>query len=951
MSERSVRVPLLVAATLVFIAWVFSWWGNPIRDTWGTRTAGSPYQLQTQAWLHGHTYLDVVPDPQLATLSNPYNGEQNRPYRVLDLSYFRGRYYSYFGPGPILMLILPLKGITGLYATDRFCVIVLGFGAVAMGSLLILLAWRRYFPAVPGAAAFLSVLVLAFGNLLVRILDEPNFYEVAQMGAYFAEMCALAAAFAALEAPPRRAWLWVGASSLACGLAIASRPNFLLASALVLPVAWTLWRRGGPLRGSGMARPLVAAAGPIGVIVVGLLFYNAVRFGSPLEFGNRFQLSEVDLSTAKLLSPAFAAEKLNLLTGPVHRVHYFPFVTTSMEPVGIVTGLPFLLLSLGGAFALLMGAGTPGRRSAPFLLSAALGPAGVLVLLLFYKFNWVRYEVDLLFPLSFSAALGWLCIVAWCRASSAAKGAVAMGTVLAAFSLWNSLTFSARDFPYPAKLVALGELFNRPVYAWDSLRGVRFGRMKMRVRFPAGGAPASLPLLSSGFLGGDVVTAHMIDAGHVSLGYFHAGIGGPLSDPLSVDLARPHDLEIFEGSFLPPAGHPMFSGWAAADIDRAKHRLVVRLDGKDALAQDADFYESDHEHTHVGLNPGLGPDVSAAAFTGTLEQVSQLPYGPGDSGSMLSAPAPIASLSIRFPANRESGTEPLISTGAGDSGVLLSVSYLPGSRVRFNLVQAAAERMVTKPMRIDAGAVHALVVQLGSLGPSAARGGKPDPEIAVALDGRLLARAQWPTQASDPQRTEFGVNTAIYDPNCSEMFSGTILSVAAGDPKAFGLGNAAASAGRWGPVVLKVYFPEIAGSTNEPLVTTGSPGAGDFIYYFSAGAGRVRFGFDHWGVGGFVGSPVEIDAGAAHVLEMRMDSLYPPGSRDSGQSNRVSVVLDGKTVLSGSSPCHPTAPDAIRIGENRIGGSTCGPAFTGEILGVSRSDGPNGPRVWDSKGD
>ena len=70
-----------------------------------------------------------------------------------------------------------------------------------------------------------------------------------------------------------------------------------------------------------------------------------------------------------------------------------------------------------------------------------------------------------------------------------------------------------------------------------------------------------------------------------------------------------------------------------------------------------------------------------------------------------------------------------------------------------------------------------------------------------------------------------------------------------------------------------------------------------------------------------------------------MGSLYPADS-PAGLRTLFRVRLDGKTVLEGNSPCHPSRQEDIRVGENPIGGSTCGPTFNGKIISIARQAKP-----------
>jgi hypothetical protein len=141
--------------------------------------------------------------------------------------------------------------------------------------------------------------------------------------------------------------------------------------------------------------------------------------------------------------------------------------------------------------------------------------------------------------------------------------------------------------------------------------------------------------------------------------------------------------------------------------------------------------------------------------------------------------------------------------------------------------------------------------------------------------------------------------------------------------------------GSYGAVEMRVEFPFGLQGTQEPLVVTGVSGAGDFVYVRYTDANHVVFGFDHWGIGGIEGKPIEVDYGKAHSLSISFQALYAPGSKRHA-SEGIDVLLDGVPALIGRFACHPSSADRIEIGANSIGGSTCGPSFSGRILRVRR---------------
>ena len=143
--------------------------------------------------------------------------------------------------------------------------------------------WRR----TPGRAAFgwRRRGRWRFGlEFALAILGRCDVYEVAIGCGYALTMLALWGIWRALHDLQHR-WRWLAASSMAYGLAVGARPSLLLGAVILLVPVIQGWRE------KGRAWPLVfAACGPIVLIGVGLMIYNALRFDNPLEFGQGTQM-------------------------------------------------------------------------------------------------------------------------------------------------------------------------------------------------------------------------------------------------------------------------------------------------------------------------------------------------------------------------------------------------------------------------------------------------------------------------------------------------------------------------------------------------------------------------------------------------------------------------------------------------------------------------------------
>jgi hypothetical protein len=310
-------------------------------------------------------------------------------------------------------------------------------------------------------------------------------------------------------------------------------------------------------------------------------------------------------------------------------------------------------------------------------------------------------------------------------------------------------------------------------------------------------------------------------------------------------------------------------------------------------------------------------------------------------------------LEFVLPAGRPGTGEPLVVAGELGRSDTIFVYYVAPGQVRFGW-DSAADGVVYSPIVPAAGTgPHRLLVALGSLLPA----GSDDPAappsaetllrglLLLEFDGRTIFRSAGDfSHGAGPSLVTLGANragSALVHP----FFTGEIVALRP-VPAARALAEAM-QVGRWtaalagetarypGAVRLRVRFPRAAAAAADPLIVTGRTGVGDFLYVLVLDPQHLRFGFDHWAVGGMVSPPVAVDLAAVHELVLTMGALYAPADASAGPwRSQVAVWLDGRRVLSGPSDSHPTTAGEIILGYNLIGGSTAAPAYRGLILGV-----------------
>ena len=406
------------------------------------------YNQLTTAFLHGHTYLPIPVPPGLLHLADPYNPAQNAPYNAAyhDLVLFHGRFYSQWGPTPVLTLFAPFR-ITGLRMSESFAVALYAWVGLVCSVLLLRALVTRLVPRTPPWVLLVSTVGLTLTNTLPFLLRRPIQYEVAIASGFCFEMAGLWLMVTSVLGPELRRWRMI-AGSLCLGLAIGGRPTLAVGGAVAVAAAvWELKRRSGTfgIRANGESFKLLAyALGPFVLCALLLAWYNHVRFGGFTNFGERYELAGIDQTNAPFYKFSWILPGLfTYLLLPARIALTFPhaFLQTAAndpfalprgytgtpqlpyaEPTGgVFTTMPITLLLLGIPF--MWWQRRTGERR-PLVAAAGLAILGLAVVTLV---SWAlfgtteRYEVDFVSLLLLPAFLVWAMLLARARPKTAAR--------------------------------------------------------------------------------------------------------------------------------------------------------------------------------------------------------------------------------------------------------------------------------------------------------------------------------------------------------------------------------------------------------------------------------------------------------------------------------------------------------------------------------------------------
>jgi tetratricopeptide (TPR) repeat protein len=412
----------------LLVVGLFAWMAaQSVTELTGRTAADNHYNLLVRGFQHGQLSLDKVAPPQLATLPDPYDPVANGRYRtgngLHDMTYYKGRLYLYFGVAPALLLFWPWAALTGHYLFHHHAVAIFCAVGFLAGAALLRAVWRRYFPEVSMAVMAAGILALGLATGVPILLQRAEFWEVAVSCGWALGMVALGAIWRAAIDPGRRVW-WVAAASLALGFAVGARPFLLLGAPILLVPAVIAWNEAAA---TGRRRlpwaEAAAAVLPLALCGLGLMIYNDLRFDSPFEFGQRYQLAGDRQDNIQHFSLRFLWFNFCVyFLEPVRWTREVPFVSDIAtpavpaghadveDPFGILTNIPIVWFALAAPLAWWRRAKEDRIRLRGFLAAVAIlfgVCAGALSL--FYG-TCSRYEVEFLPTLVFLAVVGILAV-------------------------------------------------------------------------------------------------------------------------------------------------------------------------------------------------------------------------------------------------------------------------------------------------------------------------------------------------------------------------------------------------------------------------------------------------------------------------------------------------------------------------------------------------------------
>ena len=452
------------------------------------------YAHTADALAKGQVHLNLPVPHELTTLPNPYDPmarnnllNHSVPHMYWDYAYYKGHWYSYFGVLPAVLLFLPYRLITSIWipggamlpTTVATFVFLIAF--LISGSLLVIRIIEHTVKNASLGTVSISLALFFISANTVYLWFRTSFYSVPMAASLFFTSLGLWFYFGAFAKSKTNSFRNIALGSFFIALNLGCRPTFVIAVLFAIPVLYTIlkksfkdfskdWKKSEYWRipllyATAWILPAVITAIPFGL-------YNFLRFGSPLNFGNEYQITITDMTTMRLPSQNILPSIFSYIALPLRLIPTFPWI--GIQPVAF-DRWQYAEPMIGGMFVL-----------SPLALVASFA-ALVMRKRCLHKTSWNIAITSLIIGVflivfdSLKAGIGWRYIAdfAWAFAIAAVVGVTLL--LEHAASVQKDDCWQKKTISYSIRFVVIALLFASIIIA--ALSWFVTGREDSTLRF------------------------------------------------------------------------------------------------------------------------------------------------------------------------------------------------------------------------------------------------------------------------------------------------------------------------------------------------------------------------------------------------------------------------------------------------------------------------------------
>ncbi|MCR5502464.1 MAG: hypothetical protein K6F53_05620 [Lachnospiraceae bacterium] len=354
-TDKKVRYGMMIAFFLInaLILHKVNGLNDFYQGEYGVNT--EQYQRLAEAFKAGSLSLLFEPDERLVKMENPYDMSYRASimefddYRF-DHAYYNGKYYVYFGVVPCALLYFPYYLLTGKHIHNH-TVCYIGVLFIIAGFLLLFdRLIRRYAKKCSVALWFLTIELTLLGSYIIYVTKRPDLYSVPIIWAtafavlgMWAYLCAIPDEKDIVKRKEKekgkkkkkngkkagdtrhlkQGFLILG--SILTALVAGCRPQLFLIVILDIILLRDYCFSWDYLKSRDGIASVLSVGAPMAVIGGLLMTYNALRFGSPFDFGAFYNLTFNDMRNRGVVWDRVPLGAVIYLIRPMELLPEYPY--------------------------------------------------------------------------------------------------------------------------------------------------------------------------------------------------------------------------------------------------------------------------------------------------------------------------------------------------------------------------------------------------------------------------------------------------------------------------------------------------------------------------------------------------------------------------------------------------------------------------------------------------
>lgn len=256
--------------------------------------------------------LLTEPSEELLSIENPYDRalRESTGFEVeWDHVLYKGKYYSYYGIAPVILLFLPYHLITGYFFPTDIAVMIFAVTGIIFLAMTYNAIVKKWFSRIPSGCYISGLLIIMTVCGIWFSTARPLFYEISiSSGFAFVTLGAYFLISSDIISTGKTSLLKVTLASLFLAIAVLCRPTLAVYSICACVYYAIGFKKSGEITDADGAvqtdrkrriKYLLCALMPFVVLGSVQMCYNYARFESPFDFGIQYSLTINDFINAE----------------------------------------------------------------------------------------------------------------------------------------------------------------------------------------------------------------------------------------------------------------------------------------------------------------------------------------------------------------------------------------------------------------------------------------------------------------------------------------------------------------------------------------------------------------------------------------------------------------------------------------------------------------------------